>query len=305
MSEKQETRGRKPNPEGTEDTRAMQVLAKQQEENELEIKKIDELYLPEGESYNLHIVIERAKFYQAQTATAFIELGKQILLLKAHEEHGQFLIALEGLGMAQSTAKYAMAVARKFSNRQTFGDLDKSKLMALTALDEESIKVLDSGKVLEGIGTLDEIEAMTVRELRAALRAEKKKRKEEREAQEAAIRQKEQKLNELEMELRYREPPTKEELAQAKLDELKKRLFREVGEASHAVHCLMQTISEAQQIPDVNITQLQDFITLEPEDFLSSIFDYTDELDDMIENIRPDQSASETEVLKAEIINEE
>ena len=207
--------------------------------------------------------------------------------------------------MAQSTAKYAMAVARKFSNRQTFGDLDKSKLMALTALDEESIKVLDSGKVLEGIGTLDEVDQMTVKELKAALRAEKKKRKEEREAQEAAIRQKEQKLNELEMELRYREPPTKEELAQAKLDELKKRLFREVGEASHAVHCLMQTISEAQQIPDVNITQLQDFITLEPEDFLSSIFDYTDELDDMIENIRPDQSASETEVLKAEIINEE
>jgi hypothetical protein len=305
MSEKQETRGRKPNPEGTEDTRAMQVLAKQQEENELEIKKIDELYLPEGESYNLHIVIERAKFYQAQTATAFIELGKQIILLKAHEPHGQFLLAIEELGMAERSARYAMAAAQKFSNRQSITDLGRTKMMALTVLDDDSIKTLDAGGTLFGIGTLDEVDQMTVKELKAALRAEKKKRKEEREAQEAAIRQKEQKLNELEMELRYREPPTKEELAQAKLDELKKRLFREVGEASHAVHCLMQTISEAQQIPDVNITQLQDFITLEPEDFLSSIFDYTDELDDMIENIRPDRSASETEVLKAEIINEE
>ena len=45
---------------------------------------------------------------------------------------------------------------------------------------------------------------MTIRELRAALREEKKKRKEERDAQETAISQKEKKLNELEMEFRYR-----------------------------------------------------------------------------------------------------
>ena len=117
---------------------------------------------------------------------------------------------------------------------------------------------------------------MTTRELRAALREEKKKRKEERDAQEAAISQKEKKLNELEMEIRYREPPTKEQLAEAALDELKKKFFLQVGEASHALHNLMLTIIQAQEIPDVNITQLQGFITIEPEGLLSSIFDYSD-----------------------------
>ena len=167
--------------------------------------------------------------------------------------------------------------------------------MALTVLDDDSIKALEDGGLVEGVGTLDDIERMTVKELKAALREEKKKRKEERDAQEMAISQKEKKLNELEMELRYREPPTKEQLAQAALDELKKKFFLQVGEASHALHNLMLTIVQAQEIPDVNITQLQGFITLEPEGLLSSIFDYSDTLDEMIENICPARAETNTE----------
>ncbi|MEL3907924.1 MAG: hypothetical protein P1P64_02785 [Treponemataceae bacterium] len=256
MNEKQETRGRKPKPKGTEDSRAMQLLAKKEETQELEIKQIDELYLPKGESYNLHIVLERAKFYQAQTATALIELGKQLILLKAHEPHGQFLIAIEELGMARRSAYYAITAAQKFSNLHTCANLGSSKIRALTVLDDDSIKTLEAGGAVPGIGTYDEIEQMTVRELKSALRAEKKKREEEREVQEAAIAQKEQKLNELEMELRYREPPTVEQLAQAELDELRKKLYRSVAGASHAILEIVKIIEDAQAIPGVNITQL-------------------------------------------------
>ncbi|MEL3901092.1 MAG: hypothetical protein P1P67_11320 [Treponema phagedenis] len=287
------------------DAKAMDVYAEKKAQQALTVQDCDKRFLEEGEKYNLYVCMEKARLYQEQMTNGLLGLGAQLILIKNHEEHGNFMTAVGELGLPYRSANYAMNAALKFGKLPTLATLGNSKLKALTVLDDEQIQDLVNGEVVTGVGTLDEIEAMTVRELRAALRAEKKKRKEEREAQEAAITQKEQKLNALEMELRYREPPTKEELAQAKLDEIKKRLFREVGEASHAVHCLMQTISEAQQIPDVNITQLQDFITLEPEDFLSSIFDYTDELDDMIENIRPDRSASETEVLEAEIINEE
>ena len=290
----------------SEDAKAMDVYAEKKAQQALAIQNDDKRFLEDGETYNLHVCMVRARESLSQIRRGLLTLGSQLILLKNHEDHGNFTMAVEELGITINFADRAMVAARQFGNHPEAADrLGNTKMVELSFLSNEEAEVLASGKEVEGVGTLDEIERMTTRELRAALRAEKKKRKEEREAQEAAIRQKEQKLNELEMELRYREPPTKEELAQAKLDELKKRLFREVGEASHAVHCLMQTISEAQQIPDVNITQLQDFITLEPEDFLSSIFDYTDELDDMIENIRPDRSASETEVLKAEIINEE
>ena len=288
-------KGRKPKEAISEDVQAMDLVAAKAKEAELSTAEVDKAYLPEGETYNLHITMERARFYQAQAANSLIELGKQILLLKHHEPHGQFLIALEELGMAERSARYAMAAALKFSNRQTTAVLGNEKIRALTVLDDDSIKNLEDGGVLVGVGTLDDIERMTVRELKAALREEKKKRKEDREAQEAAISQKEKKLNELEMELRYREPPTKEQLAQAALDELKKKFFLQVGEASHALHNLMLTIIQAQEIPDVNITQLQGFITIEPEGLLSSLFDYSDTLDEMIENICPARPNTNTE----------
>ena len=292
---KKERRGRKPKEAISEDAQAMDLVAAKAKEAELSTAEVDKAYLPEGETYNLHITMERARFYQAQAANSLIELGKQILLLKHHEPHGQFLIALEELGMAERSARYAMVAAEKFSNRPTLADLGSSKMKALTVLDDESIQKLEAGELVAGLGTLDEVDRMTMKELRAALREEKKKRKEERDAQEAAISQKEKKLNELEMEIRYREPPTKEQLAQAALDELKKKFFLQVGEASHALHSLMLTIIQAQEIPDVNITQLQGFITLEPEGLLSSIFDYSDTLDEMIENICPARAETNAE----------
>ena len=304
---KKERRGRKPKETISEDAQAMDLVAAKAKEAELSTAEVDKAYLPEGETYNLHITMERARFYQEQAANSLIELGKQILLLKAHEPYGQFIVALEELGMSRTSAKYAMAASRKFANGHTCGLLGNAKVRALTVLDDDSIKTLEEGGLVEGVGTLDDIERMTVKELKTALREEKKKRKEEREAQEAAISQKEKKLNELEMELRYREPPTKEQLAQAALDELKKKFFLQVGEASHALRTLMLTIIQAQEIPDVNITQLQGFITLEPEGLLSSIFDYSDTLDEMIENIcpaRPETNAEAEEMQYAEPVED-
>ena len=304
---KKERRGRKPKEAISEDAQAMDLVAAKAKEAELSTAEVDKAYLPERETYNLHITMERARFYKGQTANSLIELGKQLILLKYHEPHGQFVAAVEELGLAYRSAAYAMTAAQKFSNMQSTAHLGSEKVRALTVLDDDSIKTLEEGGLVEGVGTLDDIERMTVKELKTALREEKKKRKEERDAQEAAISQKEKKLNELEMELRYREPPTKEQLAQAALDELKKKFFLQVGEASHALHNLMLTIIQAQEIPDVNITQLQGFITIEPEGLLSSVFDYSDTLDEMIENIcpaHPDTNTDAEEMRYAEPVED-
>lgn len=285
---RKETRGRKKKVPASEDVRAMDLAVQRQHENEKTVAEIDKAYLPEGESYNLHVVMERARFYQAQAANSLIELGKQIILLKAHEPHGQFLAAVEELGLAERSARYAMAAAQKFANRQTTAVLGTEKIRALTVLDDDSIKTLEDGGNLKGVGTLDDIERMTVRELRSALRAEKKKRKEEREAQEAAISQKEKKLNELEAELRYREPPTKEQLAQATLDDMKKDLLKQIGVVSYELERLEEVIQKAQKVEGVTVGQLDDWLVFEkPENFLASIFDIAEELKDMTENIRP------------------
>ena len=288
-----ETRGRKKKAQASEDVRAMDLAVQKQHEQEKTVAEIDKAYLPEGETYNLHVVIERTKFYQEQAATSLIEMGKQIILLKAHEPHGQFLAALEKLDISQRAAYYAMQAAEKFGNLHTCANLGNAKLRALTVLDDDSIKTLEDGGTLEGVGTLDDVERMTVRELRSALRAEKKKRKEEREAQEAAISQKEKKLNELEAELRYREPPTKEQLAQAALDDMKKDLFKQIGVASFELERLEELIQKAQKVEGVTVGQLDDWLIFEePKNFLASIFELSDELKDMTENIRPARAKS-------------
>ena len=286
--ERKETRGRKKKVPASEDVRAMDLAVQRQHENAKTVAEIDRAYLPEGESYNLHVVIERTKFYQAQAAESLIEMGKQIILLKAHEPHGQFLTALEKLDISQRAAYYAMQAAEKFGNLHTCANLGNAKIRALTVLDDDSIKTLEDGGEVKGVGTLDDVERMTVRELRSALRAEKKKRKEEREAQEAAISQKEKKLNELEAELRYREPPTKEQLAQAALDDMKKDLFKQIGVVSYELERLEELIQKAQKVEGVTVGQLDDWLVFEkPENFLASIFDIAEELKEMTENIRP------------------
>lgn len=248
--------GRKANRSADAEGALMDTAAKKEAEKALSVQEVDKAYLPVGESYNLHVVMERARFYQTQAATSLIELGKQIILLKSHEPHGQFLAAIEDLGMAERSARYAMAAAQKFSNRQTTAVLGNEKIRALTVLDDDSIKTLEEGGGLAGIGTLDDIEKMTVKELKSALRAEKQKRKEEREAQEAAISQKEQKLNELEMELRYREPPTKEQLAQAKLDEKRKPLFTAIMSGIEDLSVAIDRVWDMCRTEDVQLDQL-------------------------------------------------
>lgn len=248
--------GRKANRSADAEGALMDAAAKKEAEKALSVQEVDKAYLPVGESYNLHVVMERARFYQTQAATSLIELGKQIILLKSHEPHGQFLAAIEELGMAERSARYAMAAAQKFSNRQTTAVLGNEKIRALTVLDDDSIKMLEDGGGLAGIGTLDDIEKMTVKELKSALRTEKQKRKEEREAQEAAISQKEQKLNELEMELRYREPPTKEQLAQAKLDEKRRPLFTAIMSGIEDLSVAIDRVWDICRTDDVQLDQL-------------------------------------------------
>lgn len=289
-----ETRGRKKKAQASEDVRAMDLVVQKQHEQELSIAEVDKMFLEENETYNFHICMTRARDALNKIGDGMLEAGAQLLLLKAHMvRHGEFLDAVEALGLEARAAQLMMLAAKKFSNTKTFSHLSSSKIYALSVLADESIKTLDDGGTLEGVGTLDDVERMTVRELRSALRAEKKKRKEEREAQEAAISQKEQKLNELEAELRYREPPTKEQLAQAALDDMKKDLFKQIGVASFELERLEDLIEKAQKVEGVTVGQLDDWLVFEePKNFLASIFELSDELKDMTENIRPARAKS-------------
>ncbi|MBE7419860.1 MAG: hypothetical protein HS128_19310 [Ideonella sp.] len=108
-----------------------------------------------------------------RTAEACLETGKLLLLLKERVGHGAFLESLERLQFAPRAAQKYMQAALKLSNAPTSAHLklqaSQSKLVELLVLDDDEIKGLAEGDSVRGI-TLDKVDTMTVRELRAALR---------------------------------------------------------------------------------------------------------------------------------------
>jgi len=114
------------------------------------------------------------RFYQHRTAEAALEIGKRLLLLKEITPHGEFQPAVEALGFSPHSARKFMQATLKFSKQSTSTVLAKaavsqSNLLELMVLDDEELDALGSGESVNGI-TLDDVERMSTRELRAALR---------------------------------------------------------------------------------------------------------------------------------------
>ena len=136
------------------------------------------------------------RFYQQRTAEACLELGKRLLLLKEASLHGEFKPRLELLGIEYTAGTRFMAVAAKFSKVAPAQLLkaanNQRKLIELLVLDDSEIAELDEGATVRGI-SLDDVDRMSARELRAALREAQG----EAEASEKLLAKKDEKINKL------------------------------------------------------------------------------------------------------------
>jgi hypothetical protein len=222
----------------------------------------------DGMPYDLDLMENEIRFYQDQAGMSLLEMGKRLIRIKAHEGHGKYLKSLNRLGMAPRSAQYAMLAARKFSNTPPVAHLGTAKLKALTVLEEDDIKTLESGGTTKGM-TFDEIDRMSLRELRENLRKEKEKvkkekdaRKRDREAQEEAITQRDAKINELDQQLRYQEPPTKERIAKAALDGMIRDYTCALAGVNSALRKACALLTDAARIENVNVQQLSDWLKI-------------------------------------------
>lgn len=155
-------------------------------------------------TYNRERVLNECKFFLGQSAQAMLETGKRLILLKEHESHGEFMrLVEEGLGMEARVARRMMQAALKFLDpkRQTLSVLGRAKIYELMMLDDEELDALADGGTVAGFLQSD-IDRMSVRELRAALRdarendtKEKADIKADYEAQEKIIQDKNKKID--------------------------------------------------------------------------------------------------------------
>lgn len=130
----------------------------------------------DGMPYDRTRMVNEARFYMAQSAEAMLEAGKRLIVLKENEPHGEFVEIVEAqLGMAARTAQQMMQATIKYtsprleSKAQALAHLGKTKLFELMAADDDELAELTEGGTVAGL-KLDDIDRMTSRELKAALR---------------------------------------------------------------------------------------------------------------------------------------
>ncbi|HAW1187107.1 TPA: DUF3102 domain-containing protein [Escherichia coli] len=171
----------------------------------------------DGLPYERDRIVHEARFYMAQSAEAMLEAGKRLIILKENEPHGDFTDILENeLGLAPQVARRMMQASMKFlgnedesPKRSTLSVLGKAKLYDLMVLDNEELDELADGGTVAGL-TLDDVDRMSVRELRQALR----EARETNAAQQRVLADKNEKIDSLSTRLEKKsriQPPKPDE----------------------------------------------------------------------------------------------
>lgn len=193
--------------------------AEKREERTHQLVEIQKVY-GDNLPYDRTRITNETKFYMAQSAEAMLEAGKRLVLLKEHEEHGNFTKILDQeLGLPVRTAQAMMQASVKYlslgeTKAQTFAHLGKSKLLALMSQDDEELEALTEGGTVAGL-TLDEMDKMSVRDLKKAL----KEAKADQDAVRKVSADKDKKINELSEKLEKSEAKSKKEVEALKLSE--------------------------------------------------------------------------------------
>lgn len=218
---------------------------------------IDESF-GEGVPYERERIVNETRFFMGEAAQAMLEAGKRLILLKEHEPHGEFLDIIQTrLQLSARTAQVMMKAAIKYNSpalaakTQTFAQLGKAKLIELMVEDDEELAALADGGTVAGL-TLDEVDRMSVRELRAALRAERKAQSDEAEAQAKLLSQKDKKINQLagEVEKRTKYTPDQE---RAEVAERNMNMLKALSDACLNLHAEIAKV--AQVVSDIYTTE--------------------------------------------------
>lgn len=157
------------------DHAAMNELARMNAEADENAHALAEKFGYEG-SLTVYALEDEIRFYQRRTVEACLELGKRLLILRELTPHGEFSARLEFLDISDRMAQKFMASTLKFANANSSSLLkaagSQTKLLELVTLDDGEIEALKNGQTVRGVD-LDDIETMSVRELKAALREAK------------------------------------------------------------------------------------------------------------------------------------
>ena len=181
--------------------------------NELAIHSMEVMdKFSSGEAYNETVWIERGRFAVRQTMEGMFELGRALIIIKEHTPHGRFAeIAEKEFGLGRRESQRLMNATLRFIDpkmkqvQPKLMTLGKSKLLELLVEDDDTLLELAEGGEVNG-NTFDDVDRMTVKELRVALRESR----ETAEAKDKVIADKNKKVDELAEKLSKKQTGVKE-----------------------------------------------------------------------------------------------
>ncbi len=169
-----------------------------------------------GEAYNEAVWIERGRFAVRQTMEGMFELGRALIIIKEHTPHGRFAeIAEQEFGLGRRESQRLMNATLRFMDpkmkqaQPQLMKLGKSKMLELLVEDDDTLLEFAEGGEING-NTLDDVDRMTVKELRVALRESR----ETAEAKDKVIADKNKKVDELAEKLAKKQTGVKEPKAE-------------------------------------------------------------------------------------------
>jgi len=242
------------------EAQTMDLVAQDQKKQQLTAAKAFELYgFKDIQNYDLFVYQQKIGLFLQLADRSIIEAGKGLLVIKAQEKHGVFLKTLEGIGIAERTARRYMHIARRFGKTANLAVLPTSKLEALEELDDPTLEKLDAGDDVLGL-TIKGIDAMPVSDVRKKAKELEAKLDSEKERHKKDVKELSAEIEMLRNRVAGQEPPSKEQLAGAKLDEFLQPFNDELQDAIFAMNRCIDMITEVQRIEAVGYAQLNDFV---------------------------------------------
>ena len=271
----------------------MDLVVQKSNENLSIAKKLLDANTVLGEEYSPLSYINAARNAFELHEKSGLVGGALLIAIREHEDHGNFLKALDQIGVSKSNAYSYMHIAERYSKFPNLGNLNNSKFVLLDEFTDPELEKLNDGEEVRGM-TIDEWETLPAtkarekcREFEARIKKFEEDRRHESNMREDIIAQKEKKIAELERQIRHQKQPTAEQIARIQLEEVGKEFVKQLVDAADALDKCKLRVLAAQRVEGATFQLLQDWQLLY-NDYIKDVKDTLRELLDLIDDLHPD-----------------
>lgn len=157
-------------PAAGEDTVAAELRAEQAEVERVQQQRAQIVAQMELPPYELQTYVAEIKTGLINTALTLLRTGHMLAVIREHEGVERWNEIAEQLGLSQRQGQRMIAASLRFAERNKVAAAitSSTKLLELMTEDDDTLDAIEAGSIA-GL-TLDDIDRMSTRELRAELR---------------------------------------------------------------------------------------------------------------------------------------